>query len=166
MVNVFHGNAIAIMVVPYGKHSSFYLRVLFFKTFVANLCGSPILIEVFTIQVIIIIASGRNDIHQSVGYAHHLITKLTHRVGLCITIIPTIHQDTLMSYGSLSTCMCQSSPKHGLFAITFYQFKIMVGISTELFYHLWIAVGIFICTNVNSMTTEDGILTTQILGEE
>ena len=154
MVNVLDCNAVAHMVVPYSKHAAFNHRVVLFKGLFANDCRCPLLINTLAIQVVIVITGGRDDINPSVGDADHLVALFLHFNRVGIAVVPNIHQHVFDFDRRVAVCVGQCSPNDRLLAKALYIFNIMVCELTELFYHLFLCVGIFIGADMDTLAAE------------
>ena len=81
-MDVFRGNAVAVVVVPDGKHTAFQLRMLLGDRLSEECRRRPRFVEPFAIQVVVIIAGSRHDVVVAVGDGKNAITEFHHRVGL------------------------------------------------------------------------------------
>ena len=62
VVDILYSDTVARMVVPHGKHATFNLRILFLKLLVAHDGWCPVLVELLTVQVVVVVTCGRHDI--------------------------------------------------------------------------------------------------------
>ena len=92
VVDVFDGNAIAGVVVPNGKHTSLDGGVVFFKLLTADDGGSPRVVEVFGVEIVVVVTCGGHDIDISVGNADELIALLFHVGGVGKAVVPDVHE--------------------------------------------------------------------------
>ena len=166
MMHVVSRNTITVVVVPYGKHTAKDGGVTFFKLHSADVCGCPVVVEVVAIEVVVIITSSRHDINKSIGDRNEFVTLFLHILRLSEGVVPNVHDDIFALHGSFALRVCQRAPKHGLLAVAFNELDVVVSKFTELFYHLLIAVAIFVSTDVYLLTAEHGIFTFKIFAED
>ena len=165
-MNVFHGYAVAGVVVPYGEHTAEDGRVLFVECAVADGCRRPVFVEILAVEIIVIIACGRHDIYQSVGNAYEFVALFLHFHRIGIAVVPAAHDDVVRLDGRISGGMSQCSPAHGLLAVAFNKAYVAVGELAELLHHLLFGVGIFVCAYVHTLASEHGIASAEIFGEQ
>ena len=127
MMDVTNGNTVAANVIPHGKHTAGDLRVAFFKALVGNLCRCPTFIEVFAVQVVVIVSCLGNYIDKTVGDTNHLVSLSLHVLGVCIAVVPHLHHNVIGLDGCLALGMCQRAPQHSLLAKALHMTDQMVG---------------------------------------
>ena len=165
-MNVLGRDTVTAMVVPYGIHTAKDGRIFLFEHFLAYMSRCPIIIKMFTIQIIIIVTCLRHDVSQSVRNGNQFIALLYHVARFCIAVVPSTHDDVFALHRSFALGMGQSTPYTGLFAEAFHIADIAVGKFAELFHYLRVLVGVFVGTDVYTLATEHRFFTFQIFLEE
>ena len=165
-MNVLHADAIAGMVVPYGKHTTKNSRVVLVKLLVAYLCRCPFVVEIFAVEIVVIVTSSRNYVCKSVGDADELIALSLHLLRVGITVVPAAHYHIVRLHLSVAIGMSKRSPKSSLLAERLYIFNIAVGEVAELLYHFLLRIRVFVGTDVHHLATAYGVLALKILLEE
>ena len=67
LVHIVHGDAVAIDIVPQGKHESQDTGVVLFKFSVTEHARSPVLVQIVERQMVVIIVGHRHDIRPPVA---------------------------------------------------------------------------------------------------
>ena len=166
VMDILDCDAIACYVIPYGKHATLYGGVFLLKCMIAYDGRCPVLVEILTVEIIVIISSGRDYVGKSVGDADELVSLLLHLHGVGISVVPDIHEHILMLDRCIPIGMGQGSPQNGLFAKTFHITYVVVREGAELLHHLLLGVGIFICADVYTRSAEHRLFPVQILSPE
>ena len=166
MVDILNGNAVAHVVVPYGKHAAQDSRIFLLEDSLSHMGRRPLLIEVLSVQVVVVITGSRHNVNQPVGDADELITLTHHLLGVGISVVPGTHDNVLRLDGRFAGSMSQSAPYAGLLAVTFHQTDVMVGEGTELLDYVFLLIGVLIGTDVDTRAAEYGFVALQIFLEE
>ena len=166
MMYILDGDAVTHMIVPNGKHATQNGRMLLIEHHLSYMGRRPLVVQIFVIQIVMIITRHRDNIDQTVGDADQFVTLLHHSFGFGIAIIPGTHDDILRLDRSITCCMGQRSPHTSLLAITLDQPDIAVGKGTELLDYIFLLVGIFVSADVHTRSPEDRFVTLQILLEK
>ena len=123
---------------------------------------SPVFVQIFGIQIVIIISCSRHNVNQSVRNADQLISLFHHFLRFGISVIPCAHDDIFRFHRSFTVGMCQGSPYASLFAEAFHITDVTVSKCTEFFYDIFFLIGIFIGTDVYTRAAEHRFFTFQV----
>ena len=140
VMNIFCRDAIAYMIVPYGKHTAEDRRIFLRENSLSNLYRSPIFVQILRVQIIIIVSGSRNNVYQPVRNTNQFIALLYHVFRVGIAIVPSTHDHILRFHRCITFGMRQCSPYTSLFAKALYIADIMVGESTELLYYIFFLI--------------------------
>ena len=163
VMDVLHGNAVACMVVPYGKHAAEDGGIALIEGLVSNDGRRPFVIEEFAVQIVVVVSGGRNDVDIAVGDGHELIALLLHLCRIGIAVVPTVHNHVLRLHGCLAIGMGQCTPNHGLLPETLDITDHTVGKIAELFHHFFFCIRVFVGPDMDALATEYGILAFEVL---
>ena len=166
VMDVLDGDTVAHMVVPHGKHTTQNGGVFLLEDSLAHVGGRPLLIEILGIQVVVVVTGGRHDVNQAVGDADELVALTHHLLGVGIAVVPGTHDDVLRLDGRLAGSMGQRTPYAGLLAVALHQTDVTVGKGTELLDYIFLLVGVFVGADVDTRTSEYGLVAFQIFLEE
>ena len=161
VVDIFGGDSVSYVIVPYGEHASQNGGVLFLKHFFADVGRRPLVVEHLRVEVIVVVAGRRYDVYHSVGDADELVALFSHFLGLGVAVVPRTHDDVFRFHGCLAVGMGQCAPYAGLLAEAFHVADVMVGEGAELFYDVFLLVGVLVGTDVHLGTTEHGSITSR-----
>ena len=165
-MNVLHADAIAIMVVPYGKHSALERRVLFVEGHGDGMGRSPVLVEPFRVEIVVVVACGRHDVDVAVGNGNELEALLFHFHGVGVVPRPEPHQHPFAAHGRGALGVGEASPEHGSLAIALHQGDVAVGEVAEFLHKLLCGIAVFVGSDVHVTGAEHGVLTGEILLEQ
>ena len=165
-MDVLDRDAVAGVVVPYGEHTARYGRIFFGKDGITYVGWSPVVVEIFLIEIVVIIAGGRDDVDQPVRYGDKSVAVLGHLHWIGVAVVPGVHEHTLGLDRGLSVSMGEGTPDHGLLAVALDEADVVVGEMTELLHDLLVLVEVFIRADMYSRTSEDRPVSLKVFLEE
>ena len=166
VVNVFHGDTVAGVVVPNGKHAAEDSGVVFLKLFAADSGRRPSIVEPLAVEIVVIVTGGGHDVRETVADAHEFIALLLHVARLCKAVVPAVHDDVFGLNRRVAVGVRERTPEDGLLAIFLHIFNIVVGILAELLNDFFLGVGIFVRADMHALAAEHGLLAAEIFVEE
>ena len=104
------------MVVPHGKHTAKNSRVVLVKLLVAYLCRCPLVVEIFAVEIVVIITCSRNYVGEAVGNADELIALSLHLLRVGIAVVPAAHYHIVRLHLGVAIGMSERSPYDSLLA--------------------------------------------------
>ena len=132
VVHIGHGYAVAVDVVPQGKHAAHDAGVVLLKRHVAEHARCPGVIEVVERQIVVIIVGHRHDVGLPVGHADHLPSLTFHLYGVCHVVRPQTHGHALLAHGRRAVGMRERTPHHRTLAVALDEGEVTVGVGAEL----------------------------------
>ena len=157
-MDIVHGDAVAVEIIPQREHAAGYLWVLLFEFRVAEVCGCPVLIDIVVGKNVVIVVGQRYGVDGPVGHADHVPSVSLHVFCLGHERRPHTEDGTFRIDGCPAVCVAQRSPEDGCLAVFLDELKIMAGVGAELLAQLFRSVVILIGTDVYIFPAEDRIL--------
>ena len=165
MVYVVGRDTIAMMVVPYGKHTTENVGIVLLELNATDVGRCPAVIEILAVQIVVVVTCCRHDVNKTIGDRNQLIALLLHVLGLGIGIVPDVHDYVLALYRGLAISVCQCTPYHSLLAKALNEADIVIGELTELLHYLLIAIAVLVGTDIYTLATEYRVLAFEVFTE-
>ena len=165
VVDVLGRDAVAHVVVPDGEHAAHEGRVAFVELDIADDGGRPLVVEHLQVQVVVVVAGGGHDVDEAVGDADELVALLGHFLGLCVAVIPAVHDNVLGLDGRLAFGVGECAPDHGLLAVALDFADVVVGEGAELFDNGGVGVRILVRADMHARTDEHGVVAAEVFVE-
>ena len=140
--------------------------MLLLECLVAYYCWGPIVVEVLTVKVVIVVACCRNDVCPTIRDADYIVTESHHVFRIGIAVIPLIHEYVVNLYRSVALSVCERTPNASLLAVLLGCADAEVGEVTELLNYCCVAVRVLVGTYVETWAAENGLLAAEVLHEE
>ena len=112
--------------------------------------GSPCVIDVTGVKIVVIVASMRHDIQYLIRHRHHLVAEVVHLLRIGETVAPDDHLDAVDLDGLLTFRMGERTPDHGCLAVFFGKADIAVSEIAEFLDDHRVTVGVLVGADIES----------------